>query len=90
MRGDGAKKQIPRCVPRAPNRGGQEKARNSVRDDTRWLFFTNFTAVYVANPQPQLKSRRDAGSGWRAPGSSCAPITRRGQAVARRVGLVRL
>jgi hypothetical protein len=28
-------KQIPRCVPRPPNCGGKEKARDSVRDDTR-------------------------------------------------------
>jgi hypothetical protein len=26
-------KQIPLCVPRPPNCGGQEKARDSVRDD---------------------------------------------------------
>jgi len=29
------RKQIPLCVPRPPNCGGKEKARDSVRDDTR-------------------------------------------------------
>ena len=34
-------KQIPLCVPRPPNCGGPEKARDSVRDDTRLEGRTN-------------------------------------------------
>jgi len=29
------RKQIPLCIPRPPNCGGKEKARDSVRDDSR-------------------------------------------------------
>jgi hypothetical protein len=37
-------KQIRRCVPRSPNCGEKEKARDSVRDDTRVVFFVGILA----------------------------------------------
>jgi hypothetical protein len=46
-------KQIPHCVPRPPNCGGKEKARDCVRDDTLFLFFG------------LVGSRGGAAIGWR-------------------------
>ena len=37
-------KQIPRCVPRPPNCGGEEKARDSVRDDKQDTHSANGSA----------------------------------------------
>jgi hypothetical protein len=41
-------KQIPLCVPRLPKRGGTEKARDFVRDDSDWTFSVKFVGVLYA------------------------------------------
>jgi hypothetical protein len=48
MQGDAAesfardrRKANPLCIPRPPNCGGQEKARDCIRDDTRRVFSAN-------------------------------------------------
>jgi hypothetical protein len=43
-------KQIPLCVSRPPNGGGQEKARDSVRDDARSIF-----CLQMLQPSPGAK-----------------------------------
>jgi hypothetical protein len=63
MRGDGTEKQIPLCVPRPPKCGGKEKARDSVRDGTRWKLLVTLAAVCVADTQPRSGS---AASGAKA------------------------
>src|SRR5580658_3821801 len=47
----GREKQIPRCVPRPPNFGGKEKARDYVRDDTWFLFSAKCHALPDANQE---------------------------------------